>query len=96
MAAVSAATDAAPPVLVHHVVDVYFELCTRYKVQPSPPVTIALRFPDVTYLQLDASFGPADLLPLAELLRVSQRLRHSVGLAPAWRCRATARRALRH
>lgn len=53
------------------VVDAYFELCARYHVKPVPAVTIALRYEGVTYLQLEAEFGAADLLPLAELLQVS-------------------------
>lgn len=56
--------------LVTPLVDVYYELCKRYSLKPQPEVTIALRFDRVHYLQLESAFGPADLLPLSEVLKV--------------------------
>ncbi|CAE7288553.1 unnamed protein product [Symbiodinium sp. KB8] len=87
----TAAEACSPAVLIDPRVDVYFELCTRFRVEPCAAVTIALRFPDVSYLQLDSTFGAADLLPLAELLRVRAALRRRPAAPRAMRgCAADA------
>ena len=87
----TAAEACSPAVLIDPRVDVYFELCTRFRVEPCAAVTIALRFPDVSYLQLDSTFGAADLLPLAELLRVRAALRRRPAAPRAMRGPASCR-----
>jgi hypothetical protein len=52
-------------------VDLYFEMARRYQIPPVAAVTIALRLEPVTHLRLEpGSFALADLLPLAEVLKV--------------------------
>eukprot|EP01138_Halocafeteria_seosinensis_P006250 gb/GECG01006391.1/.p1 GENE.gb/GECG01006391.1/~~gb/GECG01006391.1/.p1 ORF type:complete len:757 (+),score=49.13 gb/GECG01006391.1/:1-2271(+) len=54
---------------------VYFQLCDQYKTQPHAAITIALQYrTKVTYLQLDSSFGAADMLPLAHILKYNKTI----------------------
>ena len=54
----------------------YYEWCDVYRTVPHPPVMLALRYPGA-YLQLEKTFGQADLIPLVEVraryCRVSPR-----------------------
>jgi hypothetical protein len=56
--------DGPPPALA-----TYFRLCDEYRCVPHPPVVLALKYAGVTYLQLEKSFGQADLIPLCEALK---------------------------
>lgn len=47
----------------------YFTLCDQYRCQPHPPVVVALKYPGVSYLTLEKSFGTQDLVPLCEILK---------------------------
>lgn len=52
-----------PPALRH-----YYSLCDAYRCSPNPSVVLALRYPG-SCLQLEKSFGTADLIPLVEVLK---------------------------
>ena len=52
-----------PPILSR-----YFDLCKTYHCMPDATVVLTLRY-GVSYLQLEKTFGQADLVPLCEVLK---------------------------